>query len=873
MNMSVFHEMMIGLGPTGGECLRAFRCIVEGRRHTAAAPPDEEIRFDYLYIDDEAHVAQSAEWHFEGESIRLQEDDVICLCAPPRNHLPMEQLRHSRRVGFRLFPAAEVRRRLRAKWLEHGAHAGDKVIVHLFCSAAEGSGSGGLPWLISEINLLSRALFLRVRVYIHLFISELDYGDERRNACFAENQYTTLRDLNALMLGCFSPRGRYSDDDFPFFDTYCDESLVSYVFLSASRGLGKPAEEEIEQVAHACYDMILFSRNEESNRNVPTVLKDAESLVDINPGEPAGPHPLRSYRWAGVIGGRWCIPVRQMKEILKLDCERRVLRAWRRGEHRQELSRKTMESLCEKLLSEENKAVNKILEELKATMMEKIREAQRNLSEKGLALESLRTPVSEIMDEFREKMLSEGGELQQVREFSACLKQSVERDAEAAYFSLLRAVDERFDWRHLKETEAWGIEDIQHFLNYYLDYRSSWLRRTTVSWQDVQERDAQLALAMLEREKQWAKMGFLTILVTKKPQKLLCRQVEDAVARMENLFRFGEQAILDKVHKLLEGHLIRLRVLMEEMNEELHLQEKKAEDAEARAMNALTKQSPYPRGVTCEYPREDWEDLRRGMSENIRCFAEQMADTYSPAWREYIESFEQYDSARMVALAQKISQQLAYETSRAIYDDCMRDRSHRGQVQSSLLNSGLLDFLAELAGPDESLWEERIGDRVETFIRNLRYLISFELWGQSADPSLSHHPSPDIFFLISYPEQPEHAALSRWILEKIIQQLHRHIHIRGHGRVAVSTRCAKNEIRVQCVPHWFPARRVREVIALHERYAQREKRRDSQILYFANTDDDGIPLESPTRPALVDLAEKTTPVMKSSCCGKEKLID
>lgn len=165
---------------------------------------------------------------------------------------------------------------------------------HLFCSLGGGTGSGCLLDMIALVRSLASHFGIESSVVVYGYAggSKAECSDV---GCFYDNQYCTLRDLNALAVGAYRPyvneMSRSSFDAVP----------ISRVYIASDLAAGEPSlNTQIQTLSLACFDSIVYG----SCCTSPSALRAMEGsdLSDVVPGECGQNGQIeRSYRFA-VVG-------------------------------------------------------------------------------------------------------------------------------------------------------------------------------------------------------------------------------------------------------------------------------------------------------------------------------------------------------------------------------------------------------------------------------------------------------------------------------------------------------------------------------------------------------------------------------------------
>jgi len=188
---------------------------------------------------------------------------------------------------------------------------------HIFATLGGGTGSGGLVDLVTLI----RTKFPdngadEFPIFVYVYITDAD--EKGANVgYFFQNQFTALRDLNALIVGRFRPT-LLGDDIQPA--DFKGAEPIAQVALSAplnSAGRQMPLETQIRVVAEACFERIVAWTSSQMDAAAQKSLT-GEDVLAIFPAEPPE-LPERSYRFSALGMRRWEVPHDKLKDLLALD--------------------------------------------------------------------------------------------------------------------------------------------------------------------------------------------------------------------------------------------------------------------------------------------------------------------------------------------------------------------------------------------------------------------------------------------------------------------------------------------------------------------------------------------------------------------------
>lgn len=857
--MTASHEMIIGLGGTGGLALQAFKRVVQ-RRKAEAQALQEAAQIRYLYIDSNTDVQYgSKEEQFPAYEFILLD----------KNHLRLKELSHLRNIApwlgnmaehiaemrggsvqdaekylDSLYASGQLRRVGRLLFALHVQHIKERLratindMLHeqpanirfrLFCSLGGGTGSGCLIDMITLIHSLLQEMNIGVEIYVYPFVS-YNWGEFSNAGAFYENEYATLRDLNALMTGSFRPVEVGRDADTPQGNRFTAYgSPIKQVFLSSDLAPGTPRlHEQVKHMAEALFDTIVYP----GRATEPACLKalTGEKLLYVNPGEPADGNPLRSYRFAALSLRRWGLPTQEAGALLKAIFETNMLKGWLNSQA--DRGKEKDSELMQELYAKENRALAEFL-----ASEEKMRFAA------PLPMHQPRLPSNTVLALVR--ALQECAQhhvprLQQMGddpELEAALEPIRARAAAQAEEDLLEHLRSLFHAPQDEREPHWGWNDIMSFLRDYQIWRAHKAEETERKLKESADRDKQLADILQARRDESAKMGLLTRVLTKKPVALYEAQRRDATARIDNA---REALLLAKTKKLHAAVDAAIQYQIDKVREIISRTEEYVEQLE-RKMHEYENHIEHPKSHLFYAGKND-----REYATAVRLVIAAMSRTAAPIAQEYRDLAEQmllksnaHDVAEMLS---HISRVLVQKQCKEWHDTvCSRDNL------TPVWDWNIMEYLERKAGPDSTLWEERIGRDADEYIAAVQAGIALD----THEPGLQQpQVSPLTAVIIGMPA-PSHEKFAQWLAQRLEQSARRCLPVFS-GRSDIYRLAAADDIHVLAVRYWFPARFYPVVARLHERYqAAAAAEKKAHALYFANIDDAGIPLESPERPSLM----------------------
>lgn len=864
------NEFLIGLGGIGGRSLQAFRrLLAECASDTFESYEASGVKTEYLYIDSSDDILRSHGWKVHGKNIRLSTEDVVLLEDEHRPISELSQWRHIvpwvgnlaehfaalsgcplqeaenmylriqgagglRRYGRVLFAshAQEIRNKVRQK--AHHLRTGRLEYIHfrIFCSLAGGTGSGCLMDTITLIRSLAQEEQFPAYISVYSFIGGIAPADSAPD-CFYANQYATLRDLNALMCGRYQPYNVAGSDGG---NCYVHSEPVRLAYLTAVNELGEgDLSSKIESVASSCLDSILwFASSSYIGRSALLGM----NWCDMYPGEPKGEcPPARSYRFAAVESRYWNTPTAQMAELHELDCKKRVLQRWLEGSpyFPAEKKRDFSPALQKMPHILSFGSVDDALQMKFRDVISPLTAALSNMSQERRKTPHWPERLLQISDEIVrsiENMTRDEAAL-------AAFESSCRKDAEEVVHHAAAVIDHMSVWCPERAT-TWGMKDAEDFLRAYEQYVADQMAKLCADEHGISDTDVHLVNNMQAREAEGAALGFLARRLTKRYERLIQGQGRDAEKRVEKAYSAFVRLVAEKLQEHLSHKLGMLRERVHAARTALHKMLQETQTKSRALEHYLDEHTQVGYGSLYELNVAELNRERILMDEQTRSMDAAMAETYTPAWHDCIGSVEAYTETKLRHLCERMDNELIPETTKKI-----RRFVYEKYWNTPSPDSTFFDCLTRVAGPDPEHWEERLGSRVEQFVSAVLNTIPLDT--HVPEPSMPHRSPAGIVHI----GIPGYCMLSSW-LKKRAQQAARHARLLPAECVCTYSLGKNDGIRVMDMPYWFPARFVPVVSRLHEHYRlTAEMEGGEHVLYFANIDDAGIPLESPERPSLL----------------------
>ncbi|MGE9269301.1 MAG: tubulin-like doman-containing protein, partial [Verrucomicrobiales bacterium] len=340
------NHLFIGLGGQGGKSIAELRKVFDQRDEDAKSLYDAGHRWDFLYIDSSRDVTNNRQnWTHFGKNLSLDDSSFLYLKDDGQdlqvNALALKpdvspwigktQLLEKFLEGNQGIQGANQRRRLGRLLFANNAdnvqHAicdqkigqlttnGNQCAIHIFASLAGGTGSGSIVDLVTLLRTRypNAAVGDGFPIFLYLYVTDEDF-QEAQVGYFHQNQFSALRDLNALACGKLKPTllgsshagERYTGAE-PFTQILLSTGLNdrnSRIKLNKQHQI--VAESAFERIFAYCSGHL----DEESQR--PLTGEDRQASY---PGEPLG-NLLRSFRFGSSGMRRWEVPTEEIHDLL-----------------------------------------------------------------------------------------------------------------------------------------------------------------------------------------------------------------------------------------------------------------------------------------------------------------------------------------------------------------------------------------------------------------------------------------------------------------------------------------------------------------------------------------------------------------------------
>ena len=612
--------------------MAAFRRALALRHNEAYELDDRGVRFRYLYIDSNGtdihaatNEADAGKWAIPGKSVHLEKGDCLSIDG---SGFTMEQARmqaniapwygdtigvdenlgqgvewasQRRRFGRMLLArrAGELKSRLLVgkDKLTRGSKLPNSITYHIFATLGGGTGSGCIVDLVTSLYATAVNVDPENPPEIYLYLYVAGGGVPRATVSddkFFLNEYSALRDLNALMAGRYKPNmATYEEgtQSFPY-----SSSPIKSVFISSEQSdRHLSLSDQVDNMANACLDLISLHNSDGITAN-NIIHFSSEDRSDVYPGEitsndtwnssqqrqPA-PEELceRSYRFQTISVSRCKEPVREIETILKCALAQEVIIRLLEGNE----SRK----IC---TYEDNPGIYQLNEQIAGGDLE---QSHHEYREKILGKFEEKYKPEEIAfepDTLKQlthdtikmvKAIQEDTILDSHESSDANIAMQKRCQAEAAKLkaSIEAKLKDKRDWSKPimhDHVEIWGVEDIITYLTHLT---------TKLSEEINKELTFSQTYGNLEnRHSEWNKICGLTHL-TKKQNEMYELHYQEALAIIKRAYKEREAMIRRLVWKALKSELLDLISKMKKVRDNLLQQKAKQEEIEMKTKKLI----------------------------------------------------------------------------------------------------------------------------------------------------------------------------------------------------------------------------------------------------------------------------------------------
>lgn len=341
------NHLFIGLGGQGGRTLGELRKVMAQRSKDTSALTEHNVKIEFLAIDSSDDVRNDRRsWTDFGTDQSLDPSDWLILSRPGPDSLGSLALRpdiapwigdrkrvesflgqgqiqganQRRRFGRLLFSfnSTEIRTAINRKVDKLTTGNQNQCAFHIFATLAGGTGSGGIIDLITMIrSRFAGSDITEFPVFVYVYATDSD--EKGANVgYFFQNQFTSLRDLNALMCGRLHPP-LIGDSISP--QIFTGVEPIAQLTLTAplnSENRQIQLETQIRIIAEACFERIVAWTCGQMSVDAQRSLT-GQDIIATFAGEPISGNPERSYRFSALGMRRWEVPHAKLEKLLALD--------------------------------------------------------------------------------------------------------------------------------------------------------------------------------------------------------------------------------------------------------------------------------------------------------------------------------------------------------------------------------------------------------------------------------------------------------------------------------------------------------------------------------------------------------------------------
>lgn len=821
-------ELIIGLGGVGGQAIHDIRRELQTRMRYI----EEGTLFRFLYLDRDADAIDRAT-HTElrqSECIRLHTEETTCEQAA-HQHGGLRDLRH--RLACQKHQISSSIHEIFAEFRKYGI-PDDELNIHIFCSPGGITGSGYLIDLITLLHGTGKDMGLGLNIDVYCFVA----GSKEHSAphiSFSVNEYTTLRDLNALMTGQYHPDESTGEsaDELP-------DTAIRRVYLSSDMDLPQPCDLR-QQVASVVRGFLNMA---EQSRHQPLPNKGKQFPRKLNqdiPREGSDGAPLLSRRFAAISSRRWFLPKKEIQEFLHVSIESKLLGCLLHGSPLPtEVEQREIPHLTAASFDIRDTAAYAALcrqqKEFAAPLTHALQDLLRLGKYDAGALEKLRGVSDTIVETIRagaEKPTLEAT-------FESACRQDLLTFFKKHFKGMLTPALPTEDC----PPEIWGLHDILRFIRCHEQLLSEQLS-TLLSVADSEtEADADIVRRMQTREKEWSKLGFMARLFTKKREKMLTAQAADAGKRLKGAYRELCNTFRDSVCLAVKG---RLHQLMTDLHDSIRVLQEKRDTMEEMARALEWELTAGGNGVNCyALPKGSIPFLNKQLRETpISPSPQRIFDTFS----SWLTEDTGKGGNPLAALPERLLRYVDETVQEAQTRICQEKRL------KTFLDMQLLDYLSSGASAIESA--KLLGEgwltsgldyfprrEISAFVERIHCPLNLG-YGDKLPPQLRTSPTAQLSILL--PRQGAFPQFRQDFLGQLKDQLHGRFQV-PHEHMDAYLHDA-DEIRVVYTPCGFSATEAVVVKHLHAIYQHSAltEREISAPLFTDNANDKTV-TASETRP-------------------------
>lgn len=340
------NHLFIGLGGQGVRTLGELRKVMLQRAKDSESLKNQGVRTEFLAIDSSDDIRKNrSTWTDFGIDLALDPKDWLILNSLGADTIGGLALREDiapwlgdrqriegflsqqniqganqkRRFGRLLFAynASRIRNAVGEKLEKITTGTPYQCAFHIFATLGGGTGSGGLIDLITLIrDKFPESGADAFPIFVYVYVTDSD--EKGANVgYFFQNQFSGLRDLNALICGRLRPQ--ILGDDIPA-STFKGSEPISQLVITAPRNSANhqiSLETQIRIVAESCYERIVAWSSGQMSPNARRSLTGEDILSEF-PSEPRE-HAERSYRFSALGMRRWEVPTEKLTTLLALD--------------------------------------------------------------------------------------------------------------------------------------------------------------------------------------------------------------------------------------------------------------------------------------------------------------------------------------------------------------------------------------------------------------------------------------------------------------------------------------------------------------------------------------------------------------------------
>lgn len=922
------NHLFIGLGGQGVKSIAELRRLSVKRKTQFKelgiddpTNPNPTSKFRFLVIDSNLEPS-NLNWSYMGENVSLEKDEWIKIdysTLPENGIVDLAAKKHiqpwlngkesflreelgstqavkganqMRRFG-RLLGAANaqnITERIEQKVRSFGSDEGaveKKCSFHIFATLGGGTGSGTIVDIVSFIRnrYKNQPNGGNYPIYLYLYIAGKHIEFERKTEYFFLNQYTALRDLNAINVGAYEPDIALLSGDNEKLAKKDGVDGIEQIFIScdeAGNGREISLDKQIPHMAEICFNRVYVMDNK--GEGVDPGLKNAlsgEDKVRNYSAEPENSQKERSYRFAVACVKRWTMPVEQCKENLFYFTYKQLLYKWlyKNWEPNQGYTQHST------FTAEQKNALTNIIEteihnekrtEEEDTYKKNIRLKFSNILKEYKQTNWTESALDELEVKFR-RLLETSGSEQGILSLEEFAKAQLKKGLEIIYQTVKPKIEE--ETAKAISQQGRGLDDMLNSLKKTKDNFDKEIKEEEEKEQELNDSQknqrVKLEKSLNRRKKEVEKITFLSTLFNKH-HSLLDAHCEDCfvlfAVQFESKMRSVKTKLNREISQMLEELVTKAQQTVDKFKQRAEEIDKELAKSNRNLESLKSQKSIF---VKYEFDYEDLTKIHDGLSTNKKLLDDELK-YFDDLWKNYAENMckavasPNKINALFTALEQNnVENNNLWKTAEKLHNRLIANDSFKG---SPVLDGSLVNRLENRLKTPSS--RQQLEEEIDLFMDEICASAATDLSAASvpnADscPNLQGAPLACLSMGISKEKFDTAKDLKNLFKSKLPTKM------RIQKELTFYPSSDQYEISLMYIMYWMPVRFISAVKHLAEKYHNLDLKR-YKTNYFVNIDPSG---ENDERPELTyseaeENARKSFPLdaywqAKLLSCGDE----